>query len=176
MTARRPSTCSARGDFDVVLSDISMPGMNGLELTRIARERDLDVPIVLVTGAPTVKSAIEALQHGAVEYLTKPVELPVLKRAIEKAARLHEMARMKREAMALLGSARARAGDRASLAASFDRALESLWMAYQPIVDAATGASSATRRSCARRSRPSRTRAPCSTPPSGSSASTSWGE
>ena len=124
------------GDFDVVLSDISMPGMSGLQLTRIARERDLDVPIVLVTGAPTVESAIEALQHGAVEYLTKPVELPVLKRAIEKAVKLHEMARMKREAMALLGTARAQAGDRATLEASFDRALGALWMAYQPIVDA----------------------------------------
>ena len=124
------------GDFDVVLSDISMPGMSGLELLAIARERDLDIPIIMVTGAPTVESAVEALQYGAVEYLTKPVELPVLKRAIEKAVRLHDMARMKREAMALLGPARAQAGDRASLAAGFDRALASLWMAYQPIVDA----------------------------------------
>ena len=124
------------GDFDVVLSDISMPGMSGLELLSIAHERDLDIPIIMVTGAPTVESAIEALQHGAVEYLTKPVELPVLKRAIEKAVRLHDMARMKREAMALLGPARAQAGDRATLEAGFDRALESLWMAYQPIVDA----------------------------------------
>ena len=125
----------SHGDFDVVLSDISMPGMSGLELLAIVRERELDVPVIMVTGGPTVESAVEALQCGAVEYLTKPVEPPVLKRAIEKAVRLHEMARMKREAMALLGTARAQAGDRASLAASFDRALESLWMAYQPIID-----------------------------------------
>jgi len=110
--------------------------MSGLQLTRIARERDLDVPIVLVTGRPTVESAIEALQHGAVEYLTKPVELPVLKACHREGVKLHEMARMKREAMALLGTARAQAGDRATLEASFDRALGALWMAYQPIVDA----------------------------------------
>jgi len=126
----------SRGGFDVVLSDISMPDMTGLELLAIARDLDLDVPIIMVTGAPTVKTAIEALQYGAVEYLMKPVELPVLKRAIEKATRLHAMARMKREAMALLGTARAQAGDRAALSAGFDRALASLWMAYQPIVDA----------------------------------------
>ena len=126
----------SRGGFDVVLSDISMPDMTGLELLAIARDLDLDVPIIMVTGAPTVKTAIEALQYGAVEYLMKPVELPVLKRAIDKAARLHAMARMKREAMALLGTARAQAGDRAALSAGFDRALASLWMAYQPIVDA----------------------------------------
>ena len=124
------------GDFDVVLSDISMPDMSGLELLTVVRDLGLDVPIIMVTGGPTVRSAIEALQYGAVEYLLKPVELPVLTAAIEKAAKLHAMARMKREALALLGTARAEADDRASLSASFDRALASLWMAYQPIVDA----------------------------------------
>lgn len=128
------------GHFDAVISDIAMPGMDGLELARLARERDLDVPIVLVTGAPSVASAVEALQYGVVEYLTKPVEPPVLRQAIEKAVRLNEMARMKREALALLGTARMEAGGRATLSASFDRALDSLWMAYQPIVSAQSGA------------------------------------
>ena len=60
----------SRGGFDVVLSDISMPDMTGLELLAIARDLDLDVPIIMVTGAPTVKTAIEALPE--VVYSTKP--------------------------------------------------------------------------------------------------------
>src|SRR3954463_3764249 len=59
--------------FDVVISDISMPGMNGLELLRAIREKDLDVPVIVMTGAPAVQSAIEAIEHGALRYLIKPV-------------------------------------------------------------------------------------------------------
>lgn len=51
--------------FDAVLTDVSMPEMTGLELLRSARMYDLEVPILLMTGAPDVASAVEAVRHGA---------------------------------------------------------------------------------------------------------------
>src|SRR5437764_824221 len=60
--------------FDVVLTDVAMPRMSGIELLRVARERDLEIPVLLMTGAPDVNSAIEAVRHGACEYIIKPFE------------------------------------------------------------------------------------------------------
>jgi EAL domain-containing protein (putative c-di-GMP-specific phosphodiesterase class I) len=127
-------------DFDAIVSDIAMPGMNGIQLLRRARERDLDVPVLLVTGAPAVETAVEALEYGAFQYLTKPVNAKQFEHAIEKAVQLHRMALMKREALALLGTSQTLVGDRAGLEASFERALATLWMAYQPIVQASNQA------------------------------------
>jgi EAL domain-containing protein (putative c-di-GMP-specific phosphodiesterase class I) len=121
------------GKFDVVLSDISMPGMSGIELLQSVRERHLDVPVVLVTGEPAVDTAIKALELGAFHYLTKPLEIPALEEVVGRAVRLHRMAMMKREAQELLGGS-VKNDDTWRLAASFDRAMESLWAAYQPIV------------------------------------------
>jgi len=126
----------AQMEFDAIVSDISMPGMNGIQLLRAARERDLDVPVLLVTGAPAVETAVEALEYGAFQYLTKPVDSTQFEHAIEKAVQLRRMAAMKREALALLSTSQAMAGDRAGLEASFGRALQTLWMAYQPIIRA----------------------------------------
>src|SRR5580698_4434505 len=58
--------------FDVVISDIQMPGMTGVELLRSIRALDLDVPVILMTGVPTVETAIEAVNLGALQYLPKP--------------------------------------------------------------------------------------------------------
>jgi|GEM_PF-2010750 len=51
--------------YDVILSDIDMPGINGVQLLREIRARDLDVPVLLITGHPRVDTAVEALEHGA---------------------------------------------------------------------------------------------------------------
>jgi EAL domain-containing protein (putative c-di-GMP-specific phosphodiesterase class I) len=121
--------------YDVILSDIALPGLDGLELLRAIRQRDLDVPVLLVTGQPCVETAASAVEYGALRYLVKPVAVAELQKAVRHAARLHHIARLKREALALSGQAGSRVvGDRASLEASFQRALDTLWMAYQPIV------------------------------------------
>ncbi len=120
-------------EYDVILSDIAMPRMDGIQLLREVREHDLDVPVILVTGEPAVSTAVKALEYGAFHYLTKPVENDNLEEVLDKAVRLHRMARMRREAAELLGG-NAGAGDRAGLEASFGSALATLWMAYQPIV------------------------------------------
>jgi EAL domain-containing protein (putative c-di-GMP-specific phosphodiesterase class I)/CheY-like chemotaxis protein len=125
--------------FDCIVSDINMPGMSGIDLLRAVRGRDLDVPVVLLTGAPSLATAAEAVEYGAFQYLMKPVEGTTLVQMVAKATRLGRMARFKREALEVLGDTAKLAGDRAGLEAAFGRALDTLWMAYQPIVRASNG-------------------------------------
>ncbi len=118
--------------FDVVVSDIQMPQMDGLTLLRRIRGHDLDVPVVFVTGNPDLETAIQAIEHGAFRYLTKPIERRDLLEAVESAARLHVVARLRRESVEEFGARPL--GDRAGLEARFEAGLSSLWMAAQPIV------------------------------------------
>jgi EAL domain-containing protein (putative c-di-GMP-specific phosphodiesterase class I)/CheY-like chemotaxis protein len=123
------------GPFDLVLSDIALPGLSGVDLLRRVRSYDLDVPVILMTGNPSVETAAQAVELGALKYLLKPISLDVLLPAVERAISLGKLARTKREAL-MLDEGEAPSGDRAGLAVSFERALETLWLAFQPIVDA----------------------------------------
>ena len=118
----------------MVLTDVVMPGWNGVDVLRMVRERDLDVPVVLVTGSPSVETAVQALEMGALHYLLKPVSGAELVRCIEHAAQLRKLVAVRREALRYLGRNDGLVGDRAGLEAVFGRALDSLFMAYQPIV------------------------------------------
>jgi len=120
--------------FDVILSDIDMPEMNGIQLLERVRSHDLDVPVVLITGSPKIDTAIRAIERGALRYLVKPVELPDLVKVIADAVRLHRIAKAKRQALDLAGGEDRFIGDRAGLSASFDRAIDALHIAYQPLV------------------------------------------
>jgi EAL domain-containing protein (putative c-di-GMP-specific phosphodiesterase class I) len=111
------------GGYDLIVSDIHMPGMTGTELLGVLRSYGCDMPVILMTGAPSIETARDAVELGAVQYLTKPVERDALLRAVAKA---QATARRPREV----------APD-VELAAGFDRALGSLWMAFQPIVSLA---------------------------------------
>jgi EAL domain-containing protein (putative c-di-GMP-specific phosphodiesterase class I) len=120
--------------FDLIVSDISMPQMSGTQFLRAVRERDLDIPVILMTGAPGLESAVEAVEHGAFRYLTKPVALDTLAQVVRRAIHMHALARLKREALALVDAQGMNIGDRTALEARFENALEQLWIAYQPIV------------------------------------------
>ncbi|MCO8162193.1 sigma-54 dependent transcriptional regulator [Pseudomonas sp. 21LCFQ010] len=86
----------------VVLSDVRMPGMDGLELLSRLRARDKDLPVILLTGHGDVPMAVEAMRNGAYDFLEKPFSpqalLDTLRRALEKRQlvlenrRLHEQA------------------------------------------------------------------------------------
>jgi EAL domain-containing protein (putative c-di-GMP-specific phosphodiesterase class I) len=120
--------------FDVILSDVDMPGMSGLALLETVRTRDLDVPVVLITGSPSIDAACASMEHGALRYLVKPVDAQILLKVINDAVRLHRIATAKRQAIELAGGVERFAGDRAGLTGSFDRAMEAFFMVYQPIV------------------------------------------
>src|SRR5688572_8743550 len=68
-----------KGGIDVVVSDISMPGMSGLDLLREIRAFDQDLPVILATGLPTVETAAGAIEHGVFRYLTKPIHTALLR-------------------------------------------------------------------------------------------------
>jgi EAL domain-containing protein (putative c-di-GMP-specific phosphodiesterase class I) len=124
--------------YDAIISDLRMPGIGGLELLRAIREHDLDVPVILLTGAPDFQTAVEAVEYGAFRYLVKPVDIDVLLDTVRRAVMVHRVARLRREAMDLVALPRLELGDRASLQARFSNALAKLYMAFQPIVHCKT--------------------------------------
>lgn len=125
-----------RETFGVVLTDIQLPRMSGIDLLRVVRAYDLDVPVIVMTGAPSMETAIAAIELGALTYITKPFAGTKLEEALDRASKLVQIARAKRELLATQGAGSPLAGDRAGLEACFARALEGLWLAFQPIVDA----------------------------------------
>jgi EAL domain-containing protein (putative c-di-GMP-specific phosphodiesterase class I) len=120
--------------FDVIVSDINMPNCAGLEFLRGVRELDMDVPVIMMTAKPSIDSSVKAVEYGAFRYLVKPVLPADLKEVIDRAVRLHEIARAKRKALELHGIDDKWLGDRALLEGKFTSALEQLWMAFQPVV------------------------------------------
>jgi EAL domain-containing protein (putative c-di-GMP-specific phosphodiesterase class I) len=122
------------GSYDLVLTDIDMPRLGGLALLERIRACDMDVPVVLITGSPSLETAIAAVEHGALRYVPKPVETHRLRVIAADAVRLHRLARAKRQALDARSDAEHGVADGAGLVASFGSALDSLWMAYQPIV------------------------------------------
>ena len=123
------------GQFNVILTDVHMPGTTGLDLLRVVRAYDLDVPVILMSGDPELETAMEAVELGALQYVRKPVKPDALTAIVERASRLHQMAQLKRAAMAALGAPQADVpGDLAGLSGALDRALEGMRMAFQPIV------------------------------------------
>lgn len=122
--------------FDCMISDVQMPGINGTRLLRAVRDRDLDLPVVLITGNPDLETAASAVEYGAFHYLIKPVESARLEQTVERAAKSGRMARAKREYVEQYGSGIFLASDRAGVDAKLDRALATLWIAFQPIVSA----------------------------------------
>lgn len=126
--------CVRNNRYDAVLSDISMPEVDGLELLRVIREQDTEVPVILVTGDPSVETAIPAVEYGALSYLVKPVNPDILRKKVGWAVHLQRLARMKREAFRVLGEVSQSDAERRELSEAFDSALDKLYIAYQPIV------------------------------------------
>ena len=122
------------GRFDAVVSDINMPSLDGMGLLRMVRQHDADLPVILMTGEPKLETAMEAVALGALRYLTKPVSGAALRGAVDDAVRLHRLARVRREIIGVLGAGDLPVADPAQLEPVFARALESLTMAFQPIV------------------------------------------
>ena len=119
---------------DVILTDLIMPGMGGLEFLRAVRLLDLDVPVVVITGSPTIESAVSTVEYGGYRYLMKPVSLDELTTVVSSAAAMRRLAVLKRRALEFCDTTGWQLGDRASLEAHFERAVEQLWIAFQPIV------------------------------------------
>lgn len=82
-----------KGSFDLVLTDLKMPRMDGLTLIRELRESSCDTPVIVMTAFGTIKTAVEAMKLGAFDYIQKPLEAEVVEAQIERALQHHNMCR-----------------------------------------------------------------------------------
>ena len=89
------------GRFDVVLLDIKMPGMDGLELQRRIHELDAELVVIMITAFASVETAVQALKEGAFDYVTKPIDPDELshlvRRAVERRQLKSENVQLKRK-------------------------------------------------------------------------------
>src|SRR6267378_2741333 len=70
--------------FDALITDIRMPDMSGLELLREVKKQDESIEVVMMTGYPTIASAVQALKEGAYDYLSKPLILDELRHLMSR--------------------------------------------------------------------------------------------
>ena len=73
-------------DYDVVVTDLKMPGMNGIEVIKEAKQINRDICIIAITAYPSVKSAVEAMREGAYDYITKPFDIEEIKLVVHRVA------------------------------------------------------------------------------------------
>ena len=73
----------ARTDYGLVVTDMKMPGMDGLTLLREIRSRSMSQPVLIITGHGTVENAVETMREGAADYLLKPFSFDALKKVVE---------------------------------------------------------------------------------------------
>ena len=119
----------ARAEYDVVISDLKMPKVGGLELLGEITRLNPEALTIVMTGFGTVDTAIHAMKAGAYDYILKPFKVDVVLATI-----VQGLARRRKEALeqsyAPFGPSRATR----ALKSSFRRAVDSLWLAFQPIL------------------------------------------
>jgi len=74
-----------KSSYDVLLMDVQLPGRSGLEVTRTARQLYPDLPVVVMTAFGSMETAIEAIQDGAFDYASKPIDIDDLKQVVQRA-------------------------------------------------------------------------------------------
>ncbi|MGQ3050823.1 MAG: sensor histidine kinase [Roseateles sp.] len=83
-------------NFDLLLTDLRMPGMDGITMLRKAREIDPDLGVIVLTGYATVPTAVQSLHSGAVDYVQKPISLAALLPVLRRSLQLRAVSREKR--------------------------------------------------------------------------------
>lgn len=123
-------------NYSAIVSDLWLADESGLDLATKVRDEDPDVPFVLITGSPTVESAIGAIERGVHRYLCKPVAQERFVSEVREAAHVCSVQRMRRRVLVAAppdtGAAEREADDH------LDEALDKMWLAAQPIVRASS--------------------------------------
>jgi two-component system response regulator AtoC len=79
--------------IDLVITDLRMPEMDGIELLARLREQESDVPVIVITAHGTIETAVTAMKHGACDYLLRPFDIDVVEHAVERVLNDTEVAR-----------------------------------------------------------------------------------
>ena len=84
-----------KGDFRLVLTDLQMPGMDGMALLHAIKKQDSRSVVVVISGYGTIERAVQAIRHGAYDFITKPVKFDeldiIVARALEKYNLVHQL-------------------------------------------------------------------------------------
>lgn len=124
-----------RRETTAVVCDINLPGANGVNLLEFVRQADIDVPFLLVTGDPTIRTAIDAVELGAAEYMVKPVAPDELHARLERACAAH---RGRHSVLPEIPSSGLLPRPPGVLA--LESAIEKLFLVFQPIYELGSGA------------------------------------
>lgn len=71
--------------FDIIITDLRMEGIDGIEILETAKEINPDIQVIIITGCVRRKRRVEALEKGALDFITKPFKIADLKKAVQKA-------------------------------------------------------------------------------------------
>lgn len=93
------------GQFDLIITDLKMPGADGLDVLRKAKQEDPDTLVILITGFASLETAIQAIREGAYDYITKPFKLEEFKILIKNAAEKIELIKENRRLLTELQEA-----------------------------------------------------------------------
>lgn len=83
----------AEGDVDVVVSDVTMPRLNGLDAMREIKKLDPKIEVIMITGCATIETAVESMRRGAYDYITKPFQIADLARLVVRALEKRRLSR-----------------------------------------------------------------------------------
>jgi EAL domain-containing protein (putative c-di-GMP-specific phosphodiesterase class I) len=127
------------GDLDALISDVALPDGSGHDLVSHLRSLRSELPIVMMTGAPTVESAAMAIRGRVSEYMSKPVSPDDLVRAVRSAIESGRIGRLRDKLLAARFGGDEFVSDLSGTERSFSRALPKIRVVYQPIVRSADG-------------------------------------
>lgn len=78
------ASCGDLNDFSLIITDMKMPKMNGIEFLEVIRKRNIFVPVIVITGFGTVANAVDAMKLGATDYIMKPFSFDSLRQVIDR--------------------------------------------------------------------------------------------
>ena len=91
-----------RQQIDIILSDLYMPGMNGIELLKRVKTEKKNIIFLMITAHPTIETAVDAIKKGAYDYLTKPFHIEEVRIKLSRAMEKHGLASSLRWANGLI--------------------------------------------------------------------------
>lgn len=131
----------AGSSFNLVMTDITMPGTSGIELCENIHETHPDTVVIMVSGMTDINYAVEAMRHGAFDYVVKPFDLSHVLMAVERALRYQALIAAKRHyEQSLEETVRLRTAELRSLNENLNQMLEALYQNYRATLRALAGA------------------------------------
>jgi len=124
------------GEFDAMVADLRLPDGNGLDLLRDLRGANSELPVIVITGAPSIESAAQALRGRVSEYLTKPFGREEIVQAVRAAVDAGRISRLRTKLLASRFGGDEFVQDLKQTEEAFARALPKIRMVFQPIVRA----------------------------------------